>query len=341
MDTSFLLAINGVTLIAYAFLALAILIVIKGVKIIKQSETMIIERLGKYRKTLHAGFNFIVPVFDAPRPIKWRDMKILPNGRKIITLRNRDRIDLRETVYDFPKQSVITRDNVVTEINALLYFQIMDSVKAVYEIANLPNAIEKLTQTTLRNVIGEMDLDQCLSSRDVINSKLREILDEATNKWGVKVNRVELQDINPPLDIREAMEKQMRAERTKRAQIIEAEGTKQADVLQAEGMKIASITRAEGVKEANILNAQGEAGARLEVAKAEAEAIRLVTGAINESAGGGDPTQYLIAMKYIETLDSMVSGQDNKVIYMPYEATGVLSSIGGIKDMLEGINKKK
>ncbi|MDG1146483.1 MAG: paraslipin, partial [Flavobacteriales bacterium] len=242
-----------------------------------------------------------------------------------------DRIDLREAVYDFPKQNVITRDNIVTEINALIYFQIMDPVRAVYEIANLPQAIEKLTQTSLRNVIGEMDLDDTLSSRDTINSKLQEILDDATNKWGVKVNRVELQDINPPLDIRAAMEKQMRAERDKRATILEAEGTQQAQILEAMGRRDAEISIAEGEKNSNILVAEGEAAARIMVANAEAKAIKVVTEAIDKT---GDPVNYLIAMKYLESLKEMTSGKDNKVVYMPYEATGVLSSVGGIKDLL-------
>ncbi len=197
----------------------------------------------------------------------------------------------------------------------------MDPVRAVYEIANLPQAIEKLTQTSLRNVIGEMDLDDTLSSRDTINSKLQEILDDATNKWGVKINRVELQDINPPMDIREAMEKQMRAERDKRATILEAEGIKQSEVLKAEGDRQAEINRAEG-----------QAKAMIEVAKAEAEALKLVSDAIKEKTG--DPVNYLIATKYLETLKEMTTGKDNKIIYMPYEATGVLSSVAGIKDLL-------
>lgn len=327
-----LLAVNGGLVIAGVFAILVVFIVVKGLKIVKQSETIIIERFGKYTKTLQAGLNLIIPIIDSPRPIKWRYMREGASGRKFVITRDKDRIDLRETVYDFPKQNVITRDNVVTEINALLYFQIVDPQKAVYEIENLPNAIEKLTQTTLRNVIGELDLDECLSSRDTINVKLREILDEATNKWGVKVNRVELQDINPPMDIREAMEKQMRAERSKRAQIIDAEGTKTAQILEAEGQKAADINEAEGEKKAHILRAEGEAEARINIAKAEAEAIRLVTEAISDNHG--DPTNYLIAIKYIETLETMTAGKDNKVIYMPYEASGVLSSIGGIKDLL-------
>jgi regulator of protease activity HflC (stomatin/prohibitin superfamily) len=319
-------------LVVFAFVIIA-----KGVRIVQQSEAMVIERFGKYRTTLTAGFNIIIPVFDRPREIIFRFTRDLPDGNKYVQFQRKERIDLRETVYDFPRQNVITRDNVMTEINALLYFQIMDPVKAMYEIENLPLAIEKLTQTTLRNVIGELDLDETLTSRDTINGKLRAILDEASNKWGVKVNRVELQDINPPRDIREAMEKQMRAERDKRAQIIDAEGSKRAAVLQAEGIQQAQITTAEGQKQAQILEAEGDAQSRIRRAQGEAEAIKLVTQAI--SGAKADPANYLIAMKYLETLTSMTSGQNNKVIYMPYEATGVLSSVGGIKEMLD-MNRK-
>ena len=292
--------------------------------------------MGKYSTTLKSGLNIIVPFIDKPREIIWRYSKEGPMGNTLIHYSKEDRIDLREAVYDFPKQNVITRDNIVTEINALIYFQIMDPVRAVYEIANLPQAIEKLTQTSLRNVIGEMDLDDTLSSRDTINSKLQEILDDATNKWGVKVNRVELQDINPPLDIRAAMEKQMRAERDKRATILEAEGTQQAQILEAMGRRDAEISIAEGEKNSNILVAEGEAAARIMVANAEAKAIKVVTEAIDKT---GDPVNYLIAMKYLESLKEMTSGKDNKVVYMPYEATGVLSSVGGIKDLLTSQNK--
>lgn len=302
-----------------------------GIRIVQQSQTMIIERLGKYHRTLTSGFNIIIPIFDRPRQIIWRYTREDFDGRNVVTFKTRDKVDLRETVYDFPRQNVITKDNVGTEINALLYFQVMDPVKAIYEIENLPNAIEKLTQTTLRNVIGEMDLDDTLSSRDTINSKLRIILDDATNKWGVKVNRVELQDINPPRDIRDAMEKQMRAERDRRAKILEAEGLKKAQILEAEGFRESEINRAEGEKRAAILSAEGEAEARIKVAKAEAEAINKIKEAI---ASAGDPIQYMVAIKYIETLDNMVKGEDTKTVYMPYEATGVLSSIGGIKELL-------
>lgn len=325
------------TVILLLLALLIVFIIVKGVRIVQQSEAMVIERLGKYRTTLTAGFNVIIPIFDKPREIVFRFTRDLPDGNKYVQFVKRERIDLRETVYDFPRQNVITKDNVMTEINALLYFQVMDPVKAMYEIENLPLAIEKLTQTTLRNVIGELDLDETLTSRDTINMKLRQILDEASNKWGVKVNRVELQDINPPRDIREAMEKQMRAERDRRAQIIDAEGSKRAAVLQAEGVQQAEITTAEGQKQAQILEAEGDAQSRIRRAQGEAEAIRLVTEAIKGAKA--DPTNYLIAMKYLETLKEMTSGQNNKVIYMPYEATGVLSSVGGIKEMLEA-NKK-
>lgn len=322
------------TVLSIIFFTFAAVIVIKGVRIVRQSESMVIERLGKYRTTLVAGINIIIPIIDRPRDIAWRVIAQTPDGRKVTQYRMKDRVDLRETVFDFPKQGVITKDNVVTEINALIYFQIIDPVKSVYEINNLPNAIEKLTQTTLRNVIGELELDECLTSRDTINMKLRAILDEATNKWGVKVNRVELQDINPPVDIKEAMEKQMRAERTRRAQIIEAEGTKRAAILEAEGRKGADINQAEGEKQARILRAQGEAEARLAVAEAEAEAIRKIAVAVADTKS--DPTQYLIAVKYIETLEQILreGGAGSKTVFMPYEANGLMSSVGGLKELL-------
>ena len=322
------------TFILFAVLALLVAVLLaKGIRIVKQSEAMIVERLGKYHRTLESGINVIIPVIDRPRQINWRYTETGFNGEIISIFKLQDRIDLRENVYDFPKQNVITRDNVVTEINALIYFQIVDPLKSVYEIGNLPNAIEKLTQTTLRNVVGEMDLDECLSSRDTINAKLRAILDDATNKWGVKVNRVELQDINPPLAIRDAMEKQMRAERNRRATILEAEGEKGSQILTAEGQRESDIQRAEGQKQSAILEAEGQAQARIRVAEAEAEAIRLVSEAVKGYAG--DPVQYLIAQKYLETLNQMTSGNETKTVFLPYEATGVLSSLGGIKELLK------
>ena len=309
-----------------------VLFVIAGIRIVQQSETVVIERLGKYNKLLTAGVNIIIPVIDRPRSIMWRFTREDHAGRLYVTKQMVNRIDLRETVYDFPKQNVITKDNVVTEINAILYFQIVDPVKAIYEISNLPDAIEKLTQTTLRNVIGEMNLDETLTSRDTINSKLRSVLDDASHKWGVKVNRVELQDINPPHDIRDAMEKQMRAERDKRAKILEAEAEKQSKILDSEGWKQALINKAEAEKQSQILKAEGDAMARIKTAEGEAEAISLITNSI--AATGSDPVNYLVAIRYIDALKEMVEGKDNKTIYMPYEATGVLSSLGGIKEML-------
>ena len=320
-----------------ALLAVGFIVVVyvsKAIRIVQQAQTMVIERLGKYHKTLSSGLNFINPILDKPRPIDWHQVIVTPAGDSFARHFRTDKIDLRETVYVFPRQNVITKDNVVVEIDALIYSQITDPVRATYEIANLPDAIEKLTQTTLRNVIGEMELDHVLSSRDTINAKLREILDEATHKWGSKVSRVELKDINPPRDIRDAMEKQMRAERDRRAAILTAEAEKQSRTLQSEGIRQSEINKAEGDKQARILAAEGEANARLKVAEAEAQAIERITAAIKGT--GGDPARYLIAIRYIEALKDMVTGQNNKVIYMPYEATGVLSSLGGIREMLAG-----
>ncbi len=324
---------NATILILILLALFVIVFAATGIRIVQQSQTILIERLGKYHRTLSSGINIIIPIIDVPRKITWRYVREDFDGRKLVQFKTRDRIDLRETVYDFPKQNVITKDNVGTEINALLYFQIMDPIKAMYEIENLPDAIEKLTQTTLRNVIGELDLDETLTSRDTVNTKLREILDDATNKWGVKVNRVELQDINPPRDIRDAMEKQMRAERDRRAKILEAEGLKKSMILEAEGFKESQINKAEGEKQGEILRAEGDAQARIRRATGEAEAILKVTEAV---AKNGDPINYLVAMKYLETFKEMVSGEDNKTVYLPYEASGILSSIGGIKDLLKG-----
>ena len=300
--------------------------VMKGIKIISQSETMIIERLGRYHRTLNAGINVILPIVERGKDTCTRrgDGRIVMNSK----------IDLREQVFDFDKQSVITKDNVMTEINALLYFQIVDPVKSVYEIQNLPMAIEKLTQTTLRNVVGELELDETLTSRDTINSKLRAVLDDATNKWGVKVNRVELQDITPPQSIRIAMEKQMQAERDRRAEILKAEGEKQSAILKSEGEKSAEINAAEAEKQARILTAEGQAKAQILQAEAEAEAIRKVTESV-AAVKGADPVNYLLAIKYIDGLKEMAQGNDAKTVYIPYEATGVLGSLGTLKEMFK------
>ena len=317
---------------ASILLVLVILYIIKGVIIVQQMEEVIIERLGSYQKTLKPGLNFIIPNIDTPRGINWKISQKGIDGQTYSYTKVMNKIDKRETVYDFPRQNVITKDNVTISINALLYFQIVDSKSAVYEITNLIDAIEKLTQTNLRNLVGQLDLDETLISRDKINHELRQILDEATNKWGVKVNRVELQDINPPADIQNAMEKQMKAEREKRAIILESEGQKQSAILKAQGEKEAAINKAEGEKQASILKADGIAKARVLEAEGEKQAIELIINAIGEK---GKPDQYLIAMKYLETLKGIAAGQNNKVVYMPYEATGILSSVDGIKQMFD------
>ena len=322
-------------LIVVGLIALVVIVfAVQGLKIIRQGETKVIERLGRYHSTLSSGINIIWPILDRPRKVYTRYVITRMNGTTQTLIRMSDVIDLREQVYDFPEQSVITKDNVTTSINALLYFQITDPFKSVYEIENLPNAIEKLTQTTLRNIIGELELDETLTSRDTINSRLREVLDEATNKWGVKVNRVELQDITPPESVRRAMEQQMQAERERRAKILKAEGDKTSKILYSEGEKEAQINQAKAQKESQILMAQGEAEAKILQAKAEAEAIEKLAEAIKGSSS--DPASYQIALKYIETLKEMTSGKDNKTVYIPYEATSLLGSLGGIKDILKG-----
>jgi len=311
--------------------ALFIIILASGIRIVQQSTVKIIERFGKYHRTLQTGINVIVPIIDKIRTVNTRITRYDYQGRTIVTSVMMSHIDLRERVFDFPKQNVITKDNVTLEIDALLYYQITDPFKSVYEVENLPMAIEKLTQTTLRNNIGMLELDQTLSSRDTINSKLRLILDEATDKWGVKVNRVELKDITPPKEIREAMEKQMRAERERRQVILLAEGEKTSKILQAEGEREKLIAEAEGEKQSAILRATGEAEAKIKIAEAEAKAINL----IKESLGGDkiDPAQYLIAIKYVQALRDIAGQNGEKTIFLPYESSALMSSIGALKEI--------
>lgn len=312
----------GIIILAVIVL-LVIILVKKSLVIISQSETKIVERLGKYYATLQPGINIIIPFID-----RAKEIVALKAGRYVYTTN----IDLREQVYDFDRQNVITKDNIQMQINALLYFQIVDPFKAVYEINNLPNAIEKLTQTTLRNIIGEMELDQTLTSRDTINTKLRGVLDDATNKWGIKVNRVELQDITPPSSVLQAMEKQMQAERDKRATILTSEGEKQAQILQSEGEKAAKINRAEAEKQQAILLAEGEATARIRKAEAEAQAIEKITDAVGKST---NPANYLLAKNYIQMLQDVASGDKSKTVFLPYEASGLMGSLGGIKELFK------
>lgn len=301
--------------------------------LVQQAEVIIIERLGRFKKILTPGLHFLVPLIDQKRCVNWTFTSLDYNANNYVSYIKRSyRIDLREAVFDFPKQNVITKDNVMMEINALLYYQLTDVKAAMYEVANLPEAVEKLTQTTLRNVIGSLDLDESLISRDAINTKLRIILDEATHKWGVKINRVELQEVNPPKDIRIAMEKQMRAERDRRAIILEAEGAKGAAILQAEGFKESEILKAQGAAQAQVIAAQAEAESRLKIAKSEAQALEMITTVLPAHA---DPTQYMIALKYMHVLPEMTKGQDNKLIIVPYEATSLASAISSIKTMFE------
>ena len=311
---------------------IAIIYVLMGFTIVQQSETRVVERLGKYDRTLQSGINFILPIVDRARPIYSRYERNSIDGTIVVT-RLSDKIDLREQVYDFPKQSVITKDNVTTTINALLYFQIVEPIKAVYEIDNLPNAIEKLTQTTLRNVIGELELDETLTSRDTINSKLRAVLDDATNKWGVKVNRVELQDITPPESVRRAMEQQMQAERERRAKVLEARGHKEAMILQSEGEKESQINQAEAEKQTQILKAQGEADAKILQASAEAAAIEKVAAAIEKSKT--DPATYMLLTKYIESLKEIAAGDKTKTVYLPFEASNLMGALGSLTSLID------
>lgn len=307
--------------VVIAFAIFVISIISKGLIVVRQAEVVIIERLGKYYKSLQSGIHIIVPIFDKTRPIHWRYNKNDFRGNVIVAQKIETRIDLRETVYDFPRQNVITSDNVSIIINALLYFQITDPYKAVYEIGNLPEAIEKLTQTSLRNVIGSLTLDLTFTSRDAINAKLRDILDDATDKWGVKVNRVELQEILPPEEIRNAMEKEMRAERDKRAIILKADGEREYQIRVAEGDKLGRIARAEG-----------EAQSKLLVAEAERKSISLIAEAVKGT--GTDPAQYQIALKYIMAFQDMVQKGD-KTVLLPYESSALLGSVRSLADIFK------
>jgi regulator of protease activity HflC (stomatin/prohibitin superfamily) len=308
-------------IVIIALVVFAIVLVAKSIKVIRQAEVMIIERLGKYNRTLTPGINVLLPILEQPRTVAWM-MPITASGRAVNVARFAERIDLRESVMDFPEQRVITRDNVVIQINGLLFSQITDPTRAAYEVSNLPMAIEKLAQTTLRNIIGELDLDKALSSRDEINAKMRAVLDDASDKWGVKINRVELQDISPPPEIQVAMEKQMKAERDRRAVVLEAEGEKAARVLRAEGLRDAAIAEAEGERQRLILKAAGEAGA-----------IEKVSAAL--AATGTNPAQYLIALEYLKMMREIASAESGqKTVFLPYESAAVLGSIGSLKELL-------
>ena len=293
-------------------LAFIIFIACSSIKIVKQAEVYVIERLGRFYKVADAGLTVIIPFFDHVRSV----------------------VSLKQQTMDVPPQGVITKDNVTITIDTVVFYQITDPAKAVYEIQNLKKGIEYLAITTIRDIIGKMDLDETFSSRDGINTQLRVVLDEATDRWGCKVDRVEIKDITPPADIRDAMEKEMNAERNKRALILESEAQRQSAITIAEGKKQAAILEAEADKEAQIRRAAGEAQAIREVAEAKAKEIQVVYEAIKKS----DPDEKLVQLKSLEALEEVAKGEANKV-FIPFEATNTLASLGAMKDIVT--DKKK
>jgi len=293
-------------------LVIILIIAFKSIKVVRQSEVYIIERLGKFHKVADAGLTIIIPFFDHVRSV----------------------VSLKQQTMDVPPQGVITKDNVTITIDTVVFYQITDPAKAVYEIQSLKKGIEYLAITTIRDIVGKMDLDETFSSRDGINSQLRTILDDATDRWGCKIDRVEIKDITPPADIRDAMEKQMNAERNKRALILEAEAQKQSAVTIAEGKKQAAILEAEADKEAKIRRAAGEAQAIKEVAEAKAKEIAMVYDAIKAA----DPDEKLVQIKSLEALEEIAKGDANKV-FIPFEATSALSSLGAVKEVFKDDKK--
>jgi regulator of protease activity HflC (stomatin/prohibitin superfamily) len=289
--------------IAYILIGVVALFVlvtlVRAVRIVPQAHAGIVERLGRYQRTLNAGLSLLVPFIDRLKPL----------------------IDLREQVVSFPPQPVITQDNLVVSIDTVIYFQVTDPKAATYEIANYIQGVEQLTVTTLRNVAGAMDLEKTLTSREEINAALRGVLDEATGKWGIRVNRVELKAIDPPMTIKDAMEKQMRADRDKRATILTAEGVKQSQILTAEGDRQAAILRAEGAARAQVLRAEGEANA-----------IQQVFGAIHS----GNPDQKLLAYQYLQMLPEIARGDSNKVWIVPSELGEALKGLGSVLPKVTG-----
>ncbi|MDQ3713548.1 MAG: SPFH/Band 7/PHB domain protein [Acidobacteriota bacterium] len=323
----FQLEFFGLGFLFLVFISIALLVVAwKTLKIVPQSTVLLIERLGRFNRLAVSGLNIIIPFFDSPRGVYWTNVR--PGTTSI---------DLREQFIDLPPQPVITRDNVTINVDSVIYWQITDPVKAVYEVNDLVGGIVQLTITGMRAVMGEMDLDHTLSSRDQINAKLRLILDEATDKWGVKVTRVDVKNITPPEDVRVVMEKQMTAERNRRALILQAEGDKQAAITRAEGEKQASITRSEGEKESAILSADGAAQARLKAASADAQAIAQIAQSIGNAE---QTTQYLITSRYIESLRDMTKTSNSKVIFMPMETSALMSSIGALKEVFAETGEK-
>ena len=292
-----------------------------AVKIVGQAEVMVIERLGRFNRVARSGINVLVPFVDRPRTIDVRMFDTDVNGVKRVTAGSTTRIDLREQVLSFPSQSVITKDNVTIDIDAVIYYRVADPQKATYAVQNLPFALETLTRTTLRNIVGEMELDQTLVSRDTINKRMRDVIEEASIGWGVDVTRVELQAIEPPREIQQSMELQMRAERERRAAVTQAEAGKRAAILEAEG-----------VRESAVLRAHGMAEARLAMAQAEAETI----GRIAAVLPGGEASEaaaYLLALRYFEALPAVAQGPAT-TLFLPAEASGVLGALGSLRTLL-------
>ena len=309
--------------------AILLAILVKSIKIIGQAEVIVVERLGRFHRVARSGLNFLLPFIERPRHLDVRYLETDITGMRRISSGSTSRIDLREQVLNFPSQPVITKDNVTIDIDAVLYYRVADPQKATYSVQNLPYALETLTRTTLRQIVGEMELDATLASREQINKRMREVIEEASIGWGVDVTRVELQAIEPPTDIQQAMELQMRAERERRAAVTAAEAGKRAAILEAEGVREAQVRRAEGEREAAILRAQGQAEARLTTAQAEAEALQRIAASLPE----GQAAMYLLGQKYLEALPGLTQGKGT-TIFLPAEAAGVMGALGGLREVL-------
>jgi regulator of protease activity HflC (stomatin/prohibitin superfamily) len=318
-------------IILLVLLSLLVGLAAASFKIVGQAEVMVIERLGRFHRLARSGFNVLIPFLERPRAIDVRYLEADVTGGKKMIARTTTRIDLREQVLNFPSQPVITKDNVTIDIDAVLYYRVAEPQKATYAVQNLPYALETLTRTTLRNIVGEMELDQTLASRDMINRRMREVIEEAAISWGVDVTRVELQSIDPPRDIQQSMELVMRAERERRAAVTNAEANKRAQILEAEGARESQVRRAEGEREAAVLRAQGQAEARLAMAEAESEAIRRIAASLPE----GQAANYLLGVKYLEALPTLAQGKGS-TIFLPSEAAGVMGALGGLRALLGG-----
>jgi regulator of protease activity HflC (stomatin/prohibitin superfamily) len=317
-------------LIALGVIALLVIFIgTSSIKIVGQAEVMVVERWGRFNRIARSGLNILIPFMERPKSIDVRYFESDVTGIKKITAGSTARIDLREQVLNFPSQPVITKDNVTIDIDAVLYYRVADPQKATYSIQNLPFALETLTRTTLRNIVGEMELDQTLASRDLINKKMREVIEEASIGWGVDVTRVELQSIDPPRDIQQSMELVMRAERERRATVTTAEANKRSAILEAEGHREAQIRKAEGEQQAAVLRAQGLAEARLAMAQAESQALRQIA----ESLPDGQVAMYLLGQKYLDALPQLAQGKGS-TIFLPAEASGVMGSIGALRELL-------